>query len=137
METGEFKELVTREVDILFANESEIMSLYEVQTFDEALQAVRAQVGFAALTRGAKGSVVVKGDEVHVIDAATPEVQPIGLARLQDLTETIGLAQRIATLQQTHQRCGIKAVTAMDVAMLGRHHPRQFAAFGGSAQTIA
>lgn len=70
---GEFKELVTREVDILFANESEIMSLYEVQTFDEALQAVRAQVGFAALTRGAKGSVVVKGDEVHVIDAATPE----------------------------------------------------------------
>jgi sugar/nucleoside kinase (ribokinase family) len=69
---GEFRELVRREVDILFANEAEITSLYEVDEFDKALQAVRQDVGFAALTRGAKGSVVVKGQEVHVIDAAPP-----------------------------------------------------------------
>ena len=48
------------------------MSLYEVDEFDQALQAVRQDVGFAALTRGPKGSVVVKGDEVHVIDAVPP-----------------------------------------------------------------
>ena len=70
---AEFKELVENEVDILFANESEITSLYEVGSFDEALQEVRRHVGFAALTRGAKGSVVVKGDEVHIIDAARTE----------------------------------------------------------------
>ncbi len=69
---GEFRELVKHEVDILFANEAEIMSLYEVDEFDQALQAVRQDVGFAALTRGPKGSVVVKGQEVHVIDAVPP-----------------------------------------------------------------
>jgi sugar/nucleoside kinase (ribokinase family) len=68
----EFRALVRNEVDILFANEAEIMSLYEVDEFDQALQAVRQDVGFAALTRGPKGSVVVKGDEVHVIDAVPP-----------------------------------------------------------------
>ena len=69
---GEFKQLVEERVDILFANESEIKSLYEVDTFDAALQQVRRHVGFAALTRGPKGSVVVKGDEVHIIDAVPP-----------------------------------------------------------------
>ncbi|MCX8102151.1 MAG: adenosine kinase [Geminicoccaceae bacterium] len=66
----EFRALVEQEVDILFANEAEITALYEASTFDEALQQVRRHVRFAALTRGAKGSVVVRGDEVHVIDAA-------------------------------------------------------------------
>lgn len=69
----EFRELVESDVDILFANESEITSLYETPDFDSALQAVRRHVRFAALTRGPKGSVVVKGDEVHVIDAAPVE----------------------------------------------------------------
>lgn len=76
---AEFRELVENEVDILFANESELTSLYEVDDFDSALQLVRGHVGFAALTRGAKGSVVVRGDEVHVIDAVPP-------ARLLDTT---------------------------------------------------
>lgn len=69
---GEFRELVEDQVDILFANEAEIRSLYEVGSFDEALQAVRRHVRFAALTRGPKGSVVLSGDEVHVIDAVPP-----------------------------------------------------------------
>ncbi len=70
---GEFRELVTREVDILFANEAEITSLYEVADFDRALQEVRRHVHFAVLTRGARGSVVVRGEEVHVIDAVPPD----------------------------------------------------------------
>ena len=36
---AEFRELVEHEVDILFANESELTSLYEVADFDSALQA--------------------------------------------------------------------------------------------------
>lgn len=69
---SEFQELVRNEVDILFANEAEITSLYQVDSFDAALQAVRRDVRFAALTRGPKGSVVLRGDEVHVIDAVPP-----------------------------------------------------------------
>jgi sugar/nucleoside kinase (ribokinase family) len=65
----EFRELAEKYVDILFANESEILSLYEVTEFDDALQQVRKHCEIAALTRSEKGSVVVRGDDVHVIDA--------------------------------------------------------------------
>ena len=65
----EFLELAEKYVDILFANESEILSLYQTEDFDEALQRVRSHCEIAALTRSEKGSVVVNGNEVHVIDA--------------------------------------------------------------------
>lgn len=65
---AEFLELVAFDVDILFANEHEITSLYEVETFDEALHHVRGHCEIAALTRGALGSIIVAGDDVHVID---------------------------------------------------------------------
>jgi sugar/nucleoside kinase (ribokinase family) len=64
-----FRELVATHVDILFANEIEILSLYQVERFDEALQNLRGHTEIACLTRSAKGSVIVRGDEVHVIDA--------------------------------------------------------------------
>ncbi len=65
----EFVEFVEHGVDILFANEEEIVSLYRAADFDEALQHVRGHCQIAALTRGAKGSVVIAGDEVHIVDA--------------------------------------------------------------------
>jgi len=66
----EFRKLAKEEVDLLFANEAEIMSLYEVDTFDAALQAVRQDCKFAALTRSEAGSVIVANGDVHVVDAA-------------------------------------------------------------------
>jgi len=66
----EFLDLVRTKVDILFANESELLSLYQAKSFDDALQAARRDGQILALTRGAKGSVVVRGEEVHVVDAA-------------------------------------------------------------------
>jgi sugar/nucleoside kinase (ribokinase family) len=72
----EFIELVDHHVNILFANESEIVSLYQTATFDEALQEVRGRCDIAVLTRSEKGSVIVRGDEVHVIDAE-PGVQVV------------------------------------------------------------
>jgi sugar/nucleoside kinase (ribokinase family) len=66
---AEFLDLVEKHVDILFANEHEILSLYEVQNFDDALQKVRGHCEIAALTRSEKGSVILRGNEVHVIDA--------------------------------------------------------------------
>ncbi len=65
----EFLDLAENHVDILFANESEILSLYQVDSFDDAMQHVRRYCEVAALTRSEKGSVVVNGAEVHVIDA--------------------------------------------------------------------
>ncbi len=64
---AEFVELVESRVDILFANESEIMSLYETDTFEEAVERLRPHVKLAALTRSEKGSVVINKDgEVSV-----------------------------------------------------------------------
>ena len=65
----EFQDLVTNHVDILFANEDEIISLYQSETFEEALKAVRGQCKTVALTRGGKGSVIVHGDETLIVDA--------------------------------------------------------------------
>jgi sugar/nucleoside kinase (ribokinase family) len=65
-----FQALVKDHIDILFANEAEIASLYHAPDFDSALQQVRGHCEIAVLTRGPKGSVIVSGDEVHVIDAA-------------------------------------------------------------------
>jgi sugar/nucleoside kinase (ribokinase family) len=76
---AEFTELVEHHVDILFANEAEIRSLYQVDTFDDALQRVRGHVAIACLTRSEKGSVIVTADEVHVID-------PVPVARVVDTT---------------------------------------------------
>jgi sugar/nucleoside kinase (ribokinase family) len=76
----EFRTLIEEaRIDILFANEHEIMSLFEVESFDDALQAVRGKVPVAALTRSEKGSVVLRGDELHVVD-------PEKVARVVDST---------------------------------------------------
>lgn len=68
----EFQHLAAGNIDILFANETEIMSLYQARTFDDALQAVRGKCALAALTRSEKGCVIVAGGEVHVIEAVKP-----------------------------------------------------------------
>src|SRR5262245_4596115 len=66
---AEFIELIEHEVDVLFANEAELCSLYEVDSFDEALQRVAFHCEIAALTRSEKGAVIVTRDEIHVVDA--------------------------------------------------------------------
>ncbi len=81
---AEFRELVDGHVDVLFANEIEIVSLYEAKSFDEALQEVRGECEVAALTRSEKGSVIVSDHEVHVIDAE-PAAQVVDTTGAGDL----------------------------------------------------
>ncbi len=69
----EFRDLVDGHVDLVFANEHEVCSLYEVTAFDDALQAVRGSCEVAALTRSEKGAVVLRDGEVHVVDAEPAE----------------------------------------------------------------
>ena len=64
-----FRDLVENHIDILFANELEVVSLYQSANFTEAMQTVRGKVKIAALTRSAKGSVVLSGGESHSVDA--------------------------------------------------------------------
>lgn len=75
----EFLDLYRNSVDVIFANEDEAKALFEVEEFDGVLQAVREWHGTAALTRSAKGCVVAKGSDVHVIDA-------VPVARVLDTT---------------------------------------------------
>jgi len=65
----EFRELLKSDIDILFANEEEANSLFEVEEFDEVLQHFHNWHGIAALTRSEKGCVVTQRHDVHVIDA--------------------------------------------------------------------
>ncbi len=69
----EFRDLVANHVDILFANESEICSLYEVNDFEEAVIHVRGKTDIAALTRSEAGSVIVTRDREHRIPAHKPD----------------------------------------------------------------
>jgi len=67
---AEFLDLMRKETDILFANESEITALYQTKSFDDAARAVRGDVKVAVLTRSAKGSLILSGDKAVTV---TPE----------------------------------------------------------------
>ncbi len=67
---GAFRDLLARHVDILFANEAEICSLYQADRFEDAAEAARAEVSLAALTRSEQGSVILRGAETWHIPAA-------------------------------------------------------------------
>jgi sugar/nucleoside kinase (ribokinase family) len=62
-------EFIETEVDLLFANEAEIISLFEARDFDEAADAIRGRVGVTALTRSEKGSVVLANGGTHEVAA--------------------------------------------------------------------
>ena len=66
-----FRDLVGGHVDILFANEAEICSLYECNAFEDAAAAVGRDVALAALTRSERGSLVLQGGH-RVVVAAEP-----------------------------------------------------------------
>ena len=74
-----FEEFVRDGVDIVVADEDEIMALVETRDFDGALKALDTFDNLFAITRSAKGSVIVHGDETVVQAAA-------GVEKLVDTT---------------------------------------------------
>jgi sugar/nucleoside kinase (ribokinase family) len=90
-----FLDLVEHHVDVLFANEAEICALYEVRDFDAALARVRGHCEIAALTRSAKGSVIVAGGRVHPVAAHPVEtvVDTTGAGDLYAAGVLYGLSQ--------------------------------------------
>ena len=69
-----FRILVRDSVDILFANETELCSLYEENEWEAAAAHAAKDVALAVLTRGADGSVVLRGTERVDIAAAPARV---------------------------------------------------------------
>jgi sugar/nucleoside kinase (ribokinase family) len=67
---ADFRDLIRGHVDILFANEAEICSLYETKDFDKAAAAVRGEAEIAVLTRSEKGAVVVTAKDRIAVPAA-------------------------------------------------------------------
>ena len=98
-----FLELVQGHVDVLFANEVEIKSLYQTADFGHALGQVKGCCSVIAITRGGDGSVVLHGDE---------RVE-IGVFDLGDLVDTTGAGDLYAggflhayTQGDSLERCG-------------------------------
>jgi sugar/nucleoside kinase (ribokinase family) len=66
-------------VEIVFANEHELKSLYQMDSFDAALENIRKDCRLAAVTRSEKGSVIVRGKE-------TVQIAPVAIRELVDTT---------------------------------------------------
>jgi sugar/nucleoside kinase (ribokinase family) len=77
---AEFLHLMrSRTVDLIFANEGELHSLYQTSDFDTAVKALRADVGTAVVTRSEKGCLVIG-------PAGTEAVQAFPVERVVDTT---------------------------------------------------
>ena len=80
------KGFIESQVDLLFANESEITALFETANFEAAVEALRPHVRLAAVTRGPRGSVVLdRGERLSV--AAEP---------LEKVVDTTGAGDQYA-----------------------------------------
>ncbi|MGB6535175.1 MAG: adenosine kinase [Xanthobacteraceae bacterium] len=66
----EFLQLMrSRTVDLIFANEAELASLYQTGDFDAAVRALRADIDIAVVTRSEKGCIVASPEGIEVVSA--------------------------------------------------------------------
>jgi len=64
---GGLQGFIENQVDLLFANEAELLALYETADFNEACEQLLRHCDLAAVTRSEKGSVVLsKGQTLHI-----------------------------------------------------------------------
>jgi adenosine kinase len=67
---AEFLQLMrSRTVDLIFANEAELHSLYQTSDFDSAVAALRPDVSTAVVTRSEKGCIVLSPDGIEAVPA--------------------------------------------------------------------
>ena len=74
-----FKELIENDVDILFANEDEILAQCQSSNFEEAIEFSKSLNMIVAITRAAKGSIIVHKEKVI-------EVNPVKVDKVIDTT---------------------------------------------------
>src|SRR5262245_10904895 len=67
---AEFMSLICASVDILFANEAEITSLYQTSSFEAAARRANSDTKLAVITRSERGSVILTEGKSIQVDAA-------------------------------------------------------------------
>ena len=65
-----FRQLAEQQTDILFANEDELLALYETDRLDTALDALSGLRPTVCVTRGEKGSIIQTSERRHFVKAA-------------------------------------------------------------------
>ncbi|MFT6774379.1 MAG: sugar/nucleoside kinase (ribokinase family) [Paracoccaceae bacterium] len=79
----EFLRLVDQDVDLLFANEHELVSLFQTATLEDALDMAKTRVPMAAVTVGPAGAYVIQGQRmVHAPAAPMARVDATGAGDL-------------------------------------------------------
>jgi len=68
-----FAKVVRDDVDMVFADDDEVMALYEVDKFEDVLSAIDGSDKLFVMTRSEKGSVIVEGDTKIVQEARAIE----------------------------------------------------------------
>lgn len=81
-----FMDLIENHVDILFANESELLSLYQTEDFETAITQLEKVCRVACVTRSEKGSVIVEGGQRH----------DVPVAAVQKVVDTTGAGDQYA-----------------------------------------
>jgi len=71
---ADFRRLIRDDLDLFFANKAELLSLYETDDLDTAMNQVAEEVEAAAITLSEEGAVVVRGDQRTRVPAAPTQV---------------------------------------------------------------
>lgn len=78
-----FRQMCIEEIDLLFANEHEIVSLYEAPTLEDAMDMARKEVELVACTVGPSGAYILNGERtVHAPAAPMQRVDATGAGDL-------------------------------------------------------
>lgn len=115
-----FKDLVSNHVDILFANEEEIKSLYEVDDVEKAIEIVKNECAISCITRSEKGSIIINAGKRYDIEAE----------KVEKLIDSTGAGDAYAagflygfTEEMTMEECGrLGSIAAAEV--IGQMGPR-------------
>lgn len=109
---AQFKDFIMNQVDMVFANEHEIAALYETEDFEVAVAQAAKDAPMVIVTRGGKGSVIVKGSErIEVESVPTVVVDTTGAGDAYVAGFLAGL-----TTDRTLAECGrLGSVVAAEV----------------------
>ena len=126
----EFLDLVKNGTDILFANEAEIMALYKVDAIDDAIRMARENCQLSIITRSAKGSLIISGNDTFEV-AAEPVSQVVDTTGAGDMYaagflygytrgKTLPECGRAASVVAAEVICHVGARPQIDLAKLLR-----------------
>ena len=114
---AEFLELIANDIDILFANESEIKSLFETDHLQTALTRVQGICDIVAVTRGEKGSVVITDGSIEELptEEVLNVVDTTGAGDLYAAGFLFGMSRgwKLTACAQLGNRCAGEIITQL------------------------